>query len=1218
MSEEKVTKGVIKRRSAVVKLASSEVIAAVKQPVPSGQLESVTQSFNGSPTKIKPKPKPIKIIKAPKIHTRIQEVDAELQEKIDTEMKPIFKEYQIKQNEIQSTDNYATDTTIYTSQTRKSFNKFVSDTYKGFKLINQVKGTIDKDACSKLGGDAIEAFSYQEFIREYMRNASPYRGVLVYHGLGSGKTCSSIAAAEALYGTSNKKIIVMTPFSLRGNFMSEISFCGFRHFNVNNYWVSESLISESGITYLYARSVLSLSESYLKKILDHPTRNVLWIPDFTKPPNFNELNQQDRDDIRAQITNTIENRITFISYNGVTANELKRYACTVDPVTGDRFFDNSVIVIDEIHNLTRLMQGEIMPYITKRKGRSRKIPVEPIEPGKWKPGLCNSELNYKRSYLFYKLLTDARNSKIIGLSGTPIINFPDELGVLANILSGYIECVELTLHSTDKIIINKCKSIADSEPRVDIVRFISRTEKMEVLISVFNEGYEKMENGVHYNPDAQDDIKTVFSRIKAKFISEKISVGPERYVSYSRLPIDDVEFKNEFIDPVNLSIKNKVVLQKRLTGLISYYKGSKEEYMPRVNDNIVTCEMSDYVLSVYTLERGKEIKGEKNKEEKGDKYSAVEQFSKLSNPSSYRFRSRALCNFAFPKGITRPFPNTLDDEVDAEAPITETDILSVDQEELDKQQVVNSEIIPDPDEQVEVEPEPKPEPVIPEPVEPVIPKPVIPEPEPVIQKEIEGGGKPKVAPTSLFEPAPVKEAVPVKEVEKELEAVKEEVKEEVPVPEEKDQLEQLTSLITEPIEKIKSIFEEKEEKEEEDVMLTYQERIKKAMEKLAKNKDTYLKLEGTDNLRQYSTKMDRIIRNILISKGSNLVYSQFKTVEGLGVLALALKANGFLEIEIEGGDWMPKGMRKGDNKIQFSKDTIDSFTNRPKEKRFIFLTGEGIREKRNLILNIFNGNFDKIPENMRNVLDTAGFGERKNKYGEICWVFGITSAGAEGISLKCCRSVHIMEPYWNKVRSDQVKGRAIRICSHQDLEYEDREVDIYTYYTVFSAEQKNMNKIDITIRQTDADETSDEKVYKVGLKKDKINQEILDVMKESAVDCELNAADNDGVQCFEVSGQYDKYIFDPNLEIDKMLTNIELKEVKEPKELSAPKSKEKVQVVELKRGIRENFIISPKRGFEGIIFNIHEMSDNTLKTPIGELAINPATGTFKGSVPVFK
>lgn len=39
-----------------------------------------------------------------------------------------------------------------------------------------------------------------------MRNAGPYRGMLVYHGLGSGKTCSSIAAAEALYGMSNKRL----------------------------------------------------------------------------------------------------------------------------------------------------------------------------------------------------------------------------------------------------------------------------------------------------------------------------------------------------------------------------------------------------------------------------------------------------------------------------------------------------------------------------------------------------------------------------------------------------------------------------------------------------------------------------------------------------------------------------------------------------------------------------------------------------------------------------------------------------------------------------------------------------------------------------------------------------------------------------------------------------------------------------------------------------
>jgi hypothetical protein len=1311
-------KGVQPRRSGVVKLASAEVIAAVKQPVPSGQLEPVAQSFAGVPppptTKkservllaaetnplLNPVPKlpkktpedtgaslpppPLAKKKAlkyakktPDYQARTQGVDAELQDAIDTTMEPIFKEYQTAQDEIQSKNPYLTDTTIYTPQTRKSFYKFISDTYvSDFKLIQQVKGKIDEEACAKLGaaaGEAVEAFLYQKFIREYIRNASPYRGILVYHGLGSGKTCSAIAAAEALYGTANKKIIVMTPFSLRGNFMSEISFCGFKHFNLQNHWISESLVSEGGMTYLYARSVLSLSDSYLKKVLARPEeeRKVIWIPDFTKPTNFDELTQQQREDIREQITNVIENRVKFISYNGVTAKELKGYACKVDPVTGERMFDNAVIVIDEIHNLTRLMQGEITPYVTKRKGRPRKIPVEPIVPGRWKPGLCTSEMNYKRSYLFYKLLTDARNSKIIGLSGTPIINFPDELGILANVLAGYTECAELILNSTDESVINRVRKIAEAEPRVDIVRFVSRTERMEVLVSVFNEGYERVIGedatsfvGVRYNPDATDDIQTVFERIKAKLVAEKIAIGPVTYVSYPRLPSDDKDFKNEFIDPINLSVRNKIVLQKRLTGLISYYKGSKEEYMPRVvRDEVIRCEMSDYVLSMYTLERNREIKGEKGKEkEGGDQYASVEQFAKMKNPSSYRFRSRALCNFAFPDGIERPFPGTLAEEEEEVAQPEDVDMAEAatnTEEDLAAQELVAAEeaTIVDPDEEGdaleeeaedegegegEKEKEEDAERVVEAGLEGAV------EEEAVTQGGYQDGGmdgdkepapapvkrtRPKVAaPASASVPVPVPEPVaPVEPVAR--------------VPRRKPQVATPAPVMKEA-EEVKSKAEAEFEAEQEPVvkrMLTYQEQIKAAMKKLSDNKENFLKLDGASQagrLTQYSSKLDQMIRRINVSKGSNLVYSQFKTVEGLGVLRLALQANGFVEIEIEGGDFLTKAAKgASDNKLRFSKATIESLRKGPDagEKRFMFLTGEGLREKRTLLLNIFNGAFDKIPEEMRVVLEESGYGERKNMYGEICWVFGITGAGAEGISLKCCRSVHIMEPYWNKVRLDQVKGRAIRICSHQDLPFKERDVEIYTYYTVFSAEQKNLNKIDVTIRQTDEDETSDEKVFNVGVKKDKINQELLDLMKETAMDCGLNAADNDGVQCFEVLGRPDQYLFDPNLEVDKMLTSIEIKEVVREKadvtdtekviqrELgakSAPKSdKEIAQVVQLSRapGVpKEEFIIFPKKGLGGMVFNIYERIDDRLERPIGELAKNPATGTFKGSMPIFK
>jgi hypothetical protein len=1324
-------KGVQPKRSIAVKLASPEVIAAVKQPLPAGQLEAAPQSFAGIPPPpidkkkervfveskvnplVKPLPgalprpvpadsgpslpaapiatkKPLKLAKkTPDYVPREQKLDPETQEGIDTKLDPIFKEYQLKQDEIESNNPYLTDTILYTPQSRKSYYRFISDTYtETFKLPLQVKGKIDENACQKLGaaaGSTVEAFLYQKFVREYIRNASPYRGVLVYHGLGSGKTCSAIAAAEALYGTSNKKIIVMTPFSLRGNFMSEISFCGFRHFNTQNHWVSESLISEGGLAYMYARSILSLSDSFLKTVLQRSDdRKTIWIPDFTKPPNYDELSQTDRDDVRAQITNMIENRVKFISYNGVTAKELKRYACKVDPVTGDRFFDNAIIVIDEIHNLTRLMQGEITPYITKRKGRPRKIPVEPITPGKWVPGLCTSDLNYKRSYLFYKLLTDARNTKIIGLSGTPLINFPDELGILANVLSGYIECVEVILNSADKSIIQKFREIAEAEPRVDIVRFTARAEKMEVLISVFNEGYEKaMEEGedkkefvgVKYNPDAQEGIREVYERIKTKLITAKIPIGSDNFVSYPRLPIDDKEFKDEFIDPISLSVKNKVVLQKRLTGLVSYYKGSKEEYMPRViKDEVIKCEMSDYVLSMYTVERTREIKGEKSKEtEKGDNYAAVETFARMKNPSSYRFRSRALCNFSFPKGIERPFPDTLDEEDEEVAQREDIDLgeAATDiQEDLDAQELVAAEeaTIPDPEgdeyeeeesdkeagesdkeaaediertkeagleEAVEItaaldaptkqeggegtddESENKPEPQ----------KPVEVAPTPVKRKRpaVATIVAPVVAPVEATVVAPVAPVAPVEQVRS---------------PRRKPGVAPQKVVEVEE-EEAKSVAAAEFEAEQAAVVkkvLTYQERIKKAMDKLAENRDNYLKIDShipEGRLAQYSTKLDQMIRRIQVSKGSNLVYSQFKTVEGLGVLREALKANGFVEIEIEGGDFIPKSLKTGsDNKLKFSNATEISLRKGPDagEKRFMFLTGEGLREKRSLLLNIFNGAFDKVPEGMRKVLEESGYAERKNKFGEICWVFGITGAGAEGISLKCCRAVHIMEPYWNKVRSDQVKGRAIRICSHQDLPFNQRDVEIYTYYSVFSAEQKNLNKIDITIRQTDEDETSDEKVYNVGLKKDKINQELLDLLKETSMDCGLNAADNGAVSCFVVDGKPDQYLFDPNLQVDKILTSIEIKEVKtvradmtNPEEAiakqlgaPAPSSKVEVEQVQVIKYKSIEYLLRTKKGSGGLTFEMFATTDDRFTRPLGEISLNPGTGTFKGSKPEMK
>lgn len=1341
--------GALVRRSTVAKQATAEMKAAVQRP-PAGLTDTAAQSFYGDP---KPKPaaqatqaaqrskpaglqpafddvkedapaviparKELRFAKpTPDYRARRPVLNLPRQQDIDTRLDPIFGQYQRAESEIVSKNPYLTDTAIYTPQSRKSFYRFISDNYSDvFRLIPQIKGKIDEDACAKLeqkAGEVVEGFLYQKFIREYIRNAGPYRGILVYHGLGSGKTCSAIAAAEALYGTSNKKIIVMTPFSLRSNFISEISFCGFRHFNVHNHWVRQVLETEMDLMYFYAKSVLNLSDSFLRQVRQRPEpeRRAIWIADFSKPPNYNEMDQKDRDDVRMQLTAMIDSRIKFISYNGITAAELKRYACTADPETGERFFDNAVIVIDEVHNLTRLMQGEIMPYIVDRKKGKRKIPAEPIVPGKWKPGLCDMTLNYKRAYLFYKLLTDARNSKIIGLSGTPIINFPEELGILANVLSGYMECAEVSLMSADKKVMEQFRAIAEAEPRVDIVRFRAGDRQMGVLISVFNEGYERVldpENkdrfvGVRYNEEAQDSIYVVYARIKAKLKAASIPIGEETFVSYPRLPIDDESFRQEFINPVDLSIINKVVLQKRLTGMISYYKGSKEEYMPRVvRDEIIKCEMSEHVLSTYTVERNMEIKGEAGKEkETGDVFAAVELFSKMKNPSSYRFRSRALCNFAFPTKIKRPFPFSKieEDEMEKEIQVIDenvevSEMIANSEEDLEAAAEVAAEeaVIDDPEEE-DLEAPSEAAPTAPQEAEAAASAAVQggflsdfddeetasssssdsdedetasssssesdedetasssssdSDEDVTDQKEggeeynasMEGGNpndppkrkKPQVgnvpesaAPAvSSQVSAPIAQSV-AQSVAQSSQVAKSTVRRSkpvqgnaAPVPVRDPALPIVSTVPSRSRKPVQGVAEEQVEAQAPsgvDVRVpTYQERIAKAMHDLdafdANGKSVYLNLDDPtpeSRLDHYSPKLDHMLRRIQNAKGSNLVYSQFKTVEGLGVLGLALKANGFKEIRIDGPDQAP----------YFTPETIASLEKGPeaREKRFITFTGEGSKDRRNLILNVFNGHFDKLPANMRAVMEP--YAARRNNYGEICWVIGITGAGAEGISLKCCRAVHIMEPYWNNVRLDQVKGRAIRICSHKDLPFAERDVEIFTYYTVFSDKQKL--GLDMNLKTTDQNETSDEKVFHVSIKKDRINQSILNVMKESAVDCGLNSADNDGVQCFMVEGRADQYLFDPNLEVDKLITNIEMKEVKSERtgiqqqvnsatgRASASSSGTiACKVVEI--GGKE-YMLFPKANSGGFLLEIFSRQDQDFRHPLGEVAIDPITNTY--------
>jgi len=101
----------------------------------------------------------------------------------------------------------------------------------------------------------------------------------------------------------------------------------------------------------------------------------------------------------------------------------------------------------------------------------------------------------------------------------------------------------------------------------------------------------------------------------------------------------------------------------------------------------------------------------------------------------------------------------------------------------------------------------------------------------------------------------------------------------------------------------------------------------------------------------------------------------------------------------------------------------------------------------------------------------------------------ISKAGSEGIDLKFIRQVHILDPWYNMNRPEQIIGRAVRNFSHKDLPFEKRNVEIFMHGTIIA------NNIE---------EAADLYVYRVAEYKAIQIGKVARVLKETAVDCIIN------------------------------------------------------------------------------------------------------------------
>jgi hypothetical protein len=209
---------------------------------------------------------------------------------------------------------------------------------------------------------------------------------------------------------------------------------------------------------------------------------------------------------------------------------------------------------------------------------------------------------------------------------------------------------------------------------------------------------------------------------------------------------------------------------------------------------------------------------------------------------------------------------------------------------------------------------------------------------------------------------------------------------------------------------------------------------KKGYESFTKNA-----INNLEKLKKYSIKFYKILKRIKRSRGPVFVYSNFKEYDGIKSFAKVLRHQGYKDYREAGAGRNRYAIWSGDEKFEYKEE----------------------------IRNLFN--------------------LEENTTGTRLKVLIGSPAAKEGLSLFRTRQVHIMEPYWNFQRIEQVIGRAFRFCSHKDLPLEDRVVDVYLYLAT----------------HPEIKETVDQYIYRLAQKKSNIIKDFEMALKETAIDCRL-------------------------------------------------------------------------------------------------------------------
>ena len=230
--------------------------------------------------------------------------------------------------------------------------------------------------------EPFELMPHQLFVKNFLSFQTPYNSLLLYHGLGSGKTCSSIGISEEMrqymkqVGIKQRIIVIAAP-NVQANFKLQL-FDERRLKEVDGLWNIESCAGNTLIQEV------------------NPT-NLKGIP---------------REKIISQVKSIINQYYVFMGYVELSNYIRKKTAVLNEGFSEEdqrkmevqnmrKFFNNRLIIIDEVHNIR----------------------------------LSEDNKDDKTGKLLMKLAKYCNNMRFLLLSATPMYNDPREVIWLLNLMN---------------------------------------------------------------------------------------------------------------------------------------------------------------------------------------------------------------------------------------------------------------------------------------------------------------------------------------------------------------------------------------------------------------------------------------------------------------------------------------------------------------------------------------------------------------------------------------------------------------------------------------------------------------------------------------------------------------------------------------------------------------------------------------------------------------